>query len=149
MAEYPLPAYNYRVRIGKESIAFSEASGLAINYNTTVYKQSRTDAAAGIEAFLMPAQRGPTEITLKKGVAKGKKIRYLFDWINTIKAHTVDKRDVGIDLCDENGKEVITWKLIGAFPKKLAVPTFDAKSNEVAIESMDLVAYGVQITSAG
>ena len=31
-ATYPLPIYNYKVDIGKDTIAFSEISGLSIGY---------------------------------------------------------------------------------------------------------------------
>jgi phage tail-like protein len=35
---------------------------------------------------------------------------------------------------------VITWKVANAFPTKLSAPTFDAKSNDAAIETLDLQA---------
>jgi phage tail-like protein len=35
---------------------------------------------------------------------------------------------------------VISWKVVNAFPTKLTAPTFDAKSNDVAIETLELKA---------
>jgi phage tail-like protein len=38
------------------------------------------------------------------------------------------------------GNPVISWKAINAFPTKLSAPSFDAKSNDAAIETLDLQA---------
>jgi phage tail-like protein len=35
---------------------------------------------------------------------------------------------------------VVSWKATNAFPTKLSAPTFDAKSNDAAIETLDLQA---------
>ena len=41
---YPLPVYNYKVEINGEAVAFSEVSGLSINYGTTTYKESPVES---------------------------------------------------------------------------------------------------------
>jgi phage tail-like protein len=43
---------------------------------------------------------------------------------------------------------VISWKVINAFPTKLDAPTFDASSNDVAIETMELRADNITIEEA-
>jgi phage tail-like protein len=58
----------------------------------------------------------------------------------TVQTNQVDKRDVFIRLCDEKGEPVISWKVGNAFPTKLSAPTFDATSNDAAIETLDLQA---------
>jgi len=60
----------------------------------------------------------------------------------------VEKKDIYVRLCDEKGSAVISWKVINAFPTKLDAPTFDAKSNDAAIESFTLMADGVVIEEA-
>jgi phage tail-like protein len=60
--------------------------------------------------------------------------------MQTIQANQVEKKDVFIHLCDEKGNPVISWKAINAFPTKLSAPSFDAKSNDAAIETLDLQA---------
>jgi phage tail-like protein len=42
----------------------------------------------------------------------------------------------------------VSWKVINAFPTKLDAPTFSASSNDVAIESMELMADGVAVVQA-
>lgn len=145
-SSYPLPVYNYKVDIGKDTIAFSEVSGLNIAYETTVYKESSTEAGkASPRVFRMPAQATTTTLTLKKGLVPAKSQAALYDWISSIRINQVVKKDIVISLCDESGKAVVTWKVINAFPTKLDVPTFDANSNEVAIESMELMADDIAI----
>ena len=51
-------------------------------------------------------------------------------------------------LCDENGDPVISWKVANAFPTKLEAPTFDANSNDAAVESMELTADSVTMEEA-
>lgn len=146
---YPLPVYNYKVEIGGESIAFSEVSGLDIGYETTTYKESPVGGGApGPRVMNMPAQATATNVTLKKGVVRGTSVPALYEWINTIQTNQVEKKDIVVSLCDESGGPVISWKVINAFPTKLEAPTFDANSNEVAIESMELMADAVKVDEA-
>jgi phage tail-like protein len=140
-ADYPLPVYNYRVEIGSDAVAFSEVSGLDISYESTLYKESPTAGGApGPRWMQMPAQRNPPTITLKKGIVRKNSIKHLYAWIKTVQINQVDKKDVFVRLCDEKGEAVLSWKVSNAFPVKLDAPTFDANSNDAAIESMELKA---------
>ena len=145
-ATYPLPVYNYKVDIGQDTVAFSEVSGLNIGYETTVYKESNTEPGKiSPRVFRMPAQASNVTLTLKKGIVPAKSQAALYDWINSIRINQVIKKDIVVSLCDETGKAVVTWMVSNAFPTKLTVPTFDAKSNDVAIESLELMADSVSI----
>lgn len=146
---YPLPVYNYRVEIAGAAVAFSEVSGLSIGYETSTYKESPTAAGApGPRMMIMPGQRNAAKITLKKGIVRGVSIKALYGWISTTTINQVEKKDIFIRLCDENGAAVISWKVTNAFPTKLDAPTFDAKSNDAAIESMELSGDFVSIEEA-
>lgn len=146
---YPLPAYNYRVEIAGESIAFSEVSGLEIGYETTTFKESPTESgAAGPRVMHMPTQATAAKVTLKKGVVRTASVAALYKWISTIQTNQIEKKDIFVRLCDENGAPVISWKVVNAFPTKLSAPSFDAKSNDPAIETMELMADFVSIEEA-
>ena len=143
---YPLPVYNYKVEINGDAVAFSEVSGLSLNYATTTYKESPIESGMPGPRFMrMPAQIEPVNITLKKGVVRGKSVPALYKWINSIQINQLEKRDIFVRLMDENGDAVISWKVINAFPTKLDAPSFDANSNDAAIESMELMADGIAI----
>ena len=145
-AEYPLPVYNYRVEIAGQSVAFSEVSGLSIGYETTTYKESPTESGApGPRIMYMPAQRSETTVTLKKGLVKSVSIKVLYDWLKTVQINQIEKKDIYVRLCDEKGDAVISWKIANAFPTKLDAPSFDANSNDAAIETMELKADAITI----
>ena len=145
---YPLPVYNYRVEIGGTAIAFSEVSGLSVGHEVATYKESSTGGAPGPRVIHMPSQPTSPKITLKKGIVRGQSVATLYAWIASIQLNMVEKRDIFIRLCDETGAPVISWRVINAFPTKLDAPSFDAKSNDVAVESMELQADRVTIEEA-
>ena len=91
----------------------------------------------------MPGLATPVNLTLHKGIVR--QDSFLFDWISTVRLNTVEKRDVRIDLLDETGTAVVSWTVTDAFPKKLDAPSFNATSNEVAIESLELVASTLKV----
>ncbi|NJN17075.1 MAG: phage tail protein [Oscillochloris sp.] len=146
---YPLPVYNYKVEIGGVAIAFTEVAGLSIAYETYTYKESNTDQKApGPRVLHMPSQATATNITLKKGVIRAQSVATFYTWIAGIQINQVEKKDIYVRLCDEKGEAVISWKVINAFPTKLDAPTFDANSNDAAIESMELRADAIFIEEA-
>ena len=146
-ARYPLPVYNYRVTIqsGAESavISFAQVSGLNLDYQPVTYKHGLS--------FLMgdqiiPGMRQAINITLKKGLTR--QGQYLYEWINHAyhkPFYEKAKRDIVIDLCGEKSEPLVRWKVIKALPTKLSMPEFDANSNDVAVESMELVAHNLKV----
>ncbi|PCK09213.1 MAG: phage tail protein [Alteromonadaceae bacterium] len=148
-AAYPLPVYNYRVEIGSEAVAFSEVSGLSISVETTTYKESPTSSGVpGPRLMVMPGQLAQPTISLKKGLVPAISIPILYGWINSIQLNQVEKKDIKISLCNEAGDPVVTWIAINAFPTKLDAPSFDANSNDAAIESMDLICDRVTMSAS-
>ena len=142
--EYPLVVYNYKVEIGPDAVAFSEISGLSTSYETTTFKESQTESGVpGPRVMHMPAPA--TTVTLKKGIVRGASVAALYDWISATQLNLTEKKDIYIRLCDENGDPIFSWRINNAFPTKLEAPTFDANSNDVAVESMELMADGVSV----
>lgn len=138
---YPIPVFYYRVTIdGDDANAFSEVSGLSMEYDTITYRDGMSPHD-GVK--YMPGLNKEVNLTLKKGIVRQNS--YLLTWIGTIKLNTVVKRDVRIDLLDESGKAVVSWTAVDAFPKKLDAPSFNATSNDVAIESLDLMATSLKV----
>jgi phage tail-like protein len=147
--DYPLPVYNYRVEIGGETVSFTEVSGLSISYETSTYKESPTASGVpGPRVLIMPSQRQQPTITFKKGIVRKTSMKVLYDWIKTIQINQIEKKDIFVRLCDEQGAAVISWKISNAFPTKLDAPSFDAKSNDAAIQSMELKADFITLEEA-
>ncbi len=146
---YPLPVYNYKVEIDGQTVGFSEVSGLSIHYETAKYAESpAAGGPPGPRWMHMPGQEGPATVTLKKGVVPTISVSTFFNWINAIQSNRIDKKDIFVRLCDEEGKAVVSWKVINAFPTKLEAPSFSATSNDVAIETMEVMADRVRIEVA-
>ncbi|MEK9495771.1 phage tail protein [Photorhabdus sp. P32] len=139
--DYPIPAYRFIVSIGDEKIPFNSVSGLDVNYDVIEYKD-------GIgNYYKMPGQRQAIKVTLRKGVFAGD--TKLFDWINSIQLNQVEKKDISISLTNEAGTEILmSWSVANAFPTSLTSPSFDAASNEIAIQEITLTADRVTIQAA-
>lgn len=139
---YPLPVYNYRISVEDMAMGFSEVSGLNVEYQAVTYRHGLSFLSG---EKIVPGMRQPVRLTMKRGIMEGNGI--LADWFQ--RAHTNSftsaKKDILVDLCDESGNTVVRWKVRGALPVKLSAPTFDAKSNEVAVESLELIAQDIQV----
>ena len=144
---YPLPVYNYRVTIldggNAQVIGFSEISGLSVEYEPVSYVHGLSFALGG---KIIPGKRQAIRVTMKRGIVKSND--FLQGWLSktyTDPFYDKAKRDILIDLCDEAGKAVVRWTVKKALPLKLEVSAFDANSNEVAIETMELAAHGLTV----
>ena len=56
------------------------------------------------------------------------------------------RKTATITLMDDEMQEVASWQLEKAWPTKYSAPDFNATSNEVAIESLELVCEGITRT---
>lgn len=136
--QYPLPVYNYQVNIDgiEEGMSFSEISGLEIDYEHVLYRHGFSWLMGN---HLIRAQRKPINVSLKRGVVKNR--RFLYDWLRT-----EDKKNINISLCDETNTPIVTWEVYRALPIKMNAPSFNASTNDIAIESLDLIAHDIKLT---
>ncbi len=139
---YPLPVYNYQVTLGSLALGVSEISGLSIEYEPVTYKHGLS-FVMGVK--IIPGMRQPVKLTMKRGIVKRGETFYR--WLRDTYADpfTNTQQDILIDLCDEAGVPIVRWKVQGAMPIKIDAPTFDSNSNEVAIETIEVIAQNLQI----
>jgi phage tail-like protein len=139
--QYPIPTYRFIVTLGDEQVPFTSASGLDINFDTIEYRDGTGSW------YKMPGQRQVPTITLSKGVFPGKNA--IYEWINSIQLNQIEKKDIMISLTNEAGTEVlVSWNVSNAFPTSLTSPSFDATSNEIAVQQITLMADRVTIQTA-
>lgn len=135
---YPLPAYNFRVRIDETVMSFAEVSGIAAEYEKVTYRHGLSFwEGEAITTFNYGAY---FNITLKRGVVLGSSPLFFYDWLTQ-----GDLRALVVSLCNETGDPVISWQIAKAVPVKLQAPSFDAKTNEVSIESVELAVRGITL----
>lgn len=140
---YPLPAFHFIVDWGGSNVGFTEVTGLTYEVQAIEYR-----AGDSPEFFVtkMPGIQKFNNITLKRGIFHGD--NEFFDWLNTVKMNTIERRDLTIKLLNEEHNPVMIWKVKQAFPVKLEGPSMKASGNEVAIESVELAHEGFTVEAA-
>lgn len=140
MANYPLPAFHFKVEWGGQNVGFSEASGLTQEVQLIEYRDGNSPDYSTIK---MPGLHKFNNITLKRGIMKGD--NEFFKWLNTVKLNTIERRNLTISLLNEEHEAVMVWKAVNAFPVKIEGPGLKASGNEVAIESIELAHEGLTL----
>jgi phage tail-like protein len=135
---YPQPSFTYSVTIDGNTTSFSEVSGLSYETKMIEYRHGDSPVYAPEK---MPGIMNYPDVTLKRGVFKG--AEELYDWFNSIKLNTVDRKTVIISLLDENHSPACTWTLTNAWPSKYDGGAYKSTANEVAIESLTIVHEGM------
>lgn len=141
---YPLPVYNYRVSIGSLTLGFAEITGLQVEYEPVTYKHGLS-FALGVK--LIPGMAQPVKVTMKRGMTRGANGKFLLQWFQEAYANPYQsaKKDIFVELCDERGLATVRWAVRMALPTKFEAPTFDANSNDVAIETLEVIAHELQV----
>jgi phage tail-like protein len=137
-AAYPLPAYNFRVDLDGISMGFAEVSGIALARDTLTYRHGLSYwEGESLQTFR--ANRY-IPVSLKQGMVRG--ITALYDWLN---AAGEARRGVAVHLCDAAGQPVVTWHIAKAVAVKIEAPAFNPNANEVAIETLEILAAGISL----
>ncbi len=137
---YPLVKFHFQVEWGGTKIGFTEVSGLDVETEVIEY---RNGASPEYSKVKMPGMQKFSNITLKRGTFASD--NEYFAWWNTVKLNTIERRDITINLLNEEHEPVVTWKVKNAWPTKIQATDLKADGNEVAIESMEIVHEGLII----
>ncbi len=137
---YPLVKFHFQVEWGGTKIGFTEVSGLDVETEVIEY---RNGASPEYSKVKMPGMQKFSNITLKRGTFATD--NEYFAWWNTVKLNTIERRDITINLLNEEHEPVVTWKVKNAWPTKIQATDLKADGNEVAIESMEIVHEGLII----
>jgi phage tail-like protein len=135
-ASYPLAAYNFRVTVDGHAMRFAKVSGLAREYQTLTYRHGLSFVEG--EQIAKYYVDKYTSVTFEQGTIVG--ARFLYDWLER-----KDKCSVEVSLCDSTGTPVLSWRIAKALPVKLSAPIFDAKTNDVSIDTLEIKAAGISV----
>jgi phage tail-like protein len=138
---YPLSTYNFRVRVGTDTISFAEVNGLALEHETVTYRHGLSVWEGEVLTRFSLSKYRP--VTFKKGIVIGN--RALLDWLSA----PPEPRTVEISLCDTAGLPAVSWRIARAVPVKLEAPNLAAGVNEVAIETLQVMASGIRLEHVG
>lgn len=138
----PLPAYSFLATVGGQSAGFSEVSGLAIERDTVSYSHGLSHWE-GERLITYPSAKH-RQLSLKRGVVPGD--GSFFDWLVGSDA---EARPMDLSLIDSSGAPKVTWRIKEAIPIRLTGPVLNASSNEVAIDTLDVMAAGISVVQGG
>lgn len=130
--------FNFLVEIdGIAQGSFTDCTGLG---STTEVIETR-EGGDNTTVRKLPGKTSYSDITLKWGMTNSNE---LWDWRQRIIDGNVDRRHGALVLYDlSNKNEVARWNFYNAWPTKLELPAFNAKGNEVAIETLVLAHEGL------
>lgn len=135
-AANPLAAYNFRVLVDARPLSFAKVSGLQSGYHTLIYRHGLSFIeGAELARFKVP---GFSPVTLERGSVAG--IRFLHEWLAARAPRVME-----VSLCDPAGAPALTWRIAKAVAVKLSAPTFDAQTNESAIDVLEVMAAGITV----
>ncbi|WP_086930814.1 phage tail protein [Agarilytica rhodophyticola] len=128
----PYLAFNFLVEIdGVTTAGFAECSGLTTETDIVEYRNgdetNTLRKLAGLKKF--------TQIALKRGYTQSKE---LWDWRKKVMDGQTERQSGSIVLLDEARQEALRWNFREGWPSKWEGPTFNAKNNETAIETLEI-----------
>jgi len=133
----PYAAFNFIVEIDNTPVAgFSECSGLNTETDAIEYRTGNTD----ITVTKLPGLKKFGNITLKRGFTADAS---LWELRKTVLDGQTSRRSGSIVLLNEARETAIRWNFFEAWIRKWEGPAFNAKTNEVAIETIELVCEGI------
>jgi phage tail-like protein len=115
----------FEVRIGRREVGIAEIGGLS---SETIISADDASSDRPIHRF--------APVVLRRALTTSTD---LFDWRRAIVAGKDDRRDVTISqLSAPGGRPVNAWRLVRAWPSRWSGPAFNALTDDVAIEELEL-----------
>ncbi|MCG8474436.1 MAG: phage tail protein [Cytophagales bacterium] len=139
---WPLPKFYFQVKWDDKELNFQEVSGLEVETQELEYRHGNNPVFSTIK---MPGMQKNGRITMKKGVFKGD--NDFWKWYSQIKLNTIKRIPLTISLLDEGGNATMVWKVKNAWPAKITGTDLKSEGNEVAIETIEIVHEGIEISN--
>lgn len=140
MADYPLAKFHFSVEWGGTRIGFTEVTGLDVETEVIEYREGSSPEYSKVK---MPGMQKFSNVTLKRGTFNSD--NEFYEWWNSVQLNTIERRDITINLLNEEHEPVVTWKLKNAWPTKVQSTDLKGDGNETAIESVEIVHEGLVI----
>jgi phage tail-like protein len=135
----PWATHNFIIEIdGVTKAGFSECSGLTNETDAIEYRNGNQIT----HVTKIPGLTKYGNITLKRGFTTDKK---LWEWRKKVVDGKTERATGTITLLDEARQPAMRWNFREAWPRKLDGPAFNAKTNDVAIETLEIVVEQLQV----
>ena len=135
----PYKAFNFLVEIdGIQAAGFAECTGLSTETDVIEYREG--NERGGVRKI--PGLAKFTNIVLKRGLTRS---RDLWNWRKVIIDGGVDRRSGVIVVLGDNHTPVARFQFREGWPSKWEGPRFNARSSEVAIETLEIAHEGLEV----
>jgi phage tail-like protein len=136
----PYSQFNFLIEIdGVVKGGFSECSGLTTDTNVIDYREGNEKQ---LTARRLPGLMKYTNIVLKRGFTADKS---LWAWRKNVVDGQVKRTSGSIVLLDDARNPVLTWNFREGWPSKWEGPALNAKTSEVAIETLEICHEGLEL----
>ena|SRR4051794_40384047 len=136
----PYGGYNFRVEWdGIIQAGFKTCAGLDSTQDVVDYREG-TDKGLGRRR--LPTLLTSANLTLGRGITDNHE---LWDWRAEIMQGKGTRKNLSVILMDDQGREKRRWNLVNCWPSKWTGPSFDATTNEVAIETLEIAHEGISM----
>lgn len=134
----PYMNYNFLVEIdGIAQAAFQECSGLDSTTDPVEYREGGDNTTVR----KLPGKTTYSDISLKWGITDSDE---MWIWRKKVVSGRTERKNGSIILLDTEGTEKIRWNFMNAWPSKWEGPSFDAKANDIAIETLTITHEGLE-----
>ena len=136
----PYGQFNFLIEIdGVVKGGFSEASGLTTDTNMIEYREGSESQGTTRK---LPGLIKYNNIVLKRGWTKD---RSLWEWRKKVIDGKTQRASGSIVLLDEARKEALRWNFREGWPSKWEGPALNAKTSEVAVETLEIAHEGLAL----
>lgn len=133
----PYRGYNFTLSIdGIERAGFQECSGLDTNQDVIEYREGNDS----LTVRKLPGLAKYSNIVLRGGITGDPQ---LLAWRRSAQEGKFERKNMSIVLNDDTGEEKLRWNITDAWPARWMGPSFNASSNEVAIETLEICHEGM------
>ena len=129
----PYMSFRFLVEIdGIVRAFFSECTGFGSNIEVVEYREG----GEPITVRKLPGKISYTDITLKWGTTDDS--MELYNWHKTVLDGKIERKNGSIIVLDDTGQKKVRWNFFNAWPSKYDAPDFNAKGNDVAIDTLTI-----------
>ena len=141
MVQNPYKQFRFLVEIqGIQQAGFSECSSVGSHLEVVEYR----DGGDIINVQKFPGKVSYPDITLKWGMTDNQELYSLH--LQAVKGQ-IKKVSGSVIQLDDTGAEKVRWNFFNAWPSKWDGPAFNAKGNDLSINTMTLTCERVELAA--
>ncbi|MGV3589264.1 MAG: phage tail protein [Adhaeribacter sp.] len=112
---------------------WQSVTGLSVDFDTETFKEGGENRFEHV----LPVRTKYPDLVLKRGMlAKDSKV---FEWCTkAFQQREFTLANLLVTLLNENHEPLKTWNVVNAWPKKWSVSDFNAETNAIVIETLEL-----------